>query len=1103
MEVHVNRLGISLTAAVPLLLGLAVPAASGPVAAAPTATPELISDSSGQDPVKVNLMGVWAHPDDDTSIIGPCGVWNQRFDIRCGIIMHTRGEGGSNSVGDESGPALGLRRENEDRASHFRSGTVDIFNTDLVDFFYNTSAPLTEFFWGHERTLERTVRIIRETRPDVMVGFSPAGVGHGNHQYSGRMIWEAITAAADPARFPEHLADGLEPWLVKKTTSGGSTQGSGGQAGPHCTTGFTPAANNLFTVHGVWTGYDSPYAWLPGNVQGMPAGTFKTWAQIGREGNRAHPTQARLMEQGITAPSCSRWGVTQSFVPFQPNSSPLAGRDDALFYGATIADPGGMPLGSLFYLTVDEFFAVAGEPFEVTVHARSGEGTLSAGSVELTVPSGWTVSEPQGIGPITDDAESTATFTVTPSESATAGRFRVSANLTSGEITGYNENLVEIVPGVEGRYQRWGNFAEFDEWAEANSHVAGRSGAVAKIGAGETITLPVDVHNRTATEQSGEVVLSVPAGYSVDAMSKPYSGLAAGEHATVEFALTHTDPDAAGGNTANVQITTTYDDPARSSSESLSLTVVPTTVIAEAPVAPTVDGVEGDGEYAGAALDISRRWEGQECNPNGTDCGEGSFARVSWHGDDLYLFAHVVDDAQSAAATPERCFGHWLVDSVEFLLDPRGNSVDTSSTFKLGVFPFTDDPTGSAGNGVNGPCWTRDADNHQGFSSGPLADTVEGGPNAPGVEVATDAELDPDGVWDGGAYTIEIKVPLDVLPAAVGPTSTPPTGDAASNETDPTFLGLNVTPYDSDTQNFVGQTRLAWSPFGSQQSEPYRWGHAYLDGYEPPADRPTDPREPIIPDSALRGVDSPQTIYQSATNGVTISGLTPTDALTLPKVALTGSSVDVSLSAAEAGTARFFLWDGEHGYIPVFESSCPDDYDGFTACDPSDGAPPPWGTNMSGRVVGDETVSVGAGSSQVSLPLDEATRARLRAHGSLLVSFESEGGGVQAFYVPLAEGFLGPVANVPEVNTVKAGSTVPVRLIDRGVLELADGSPTLTPVVCGLNAATNAAVPTSGQVAGASGNYQWRTGKELAGTCGRLDLRLENGLTYPAYFRFN
>ena len=180
--------------------------------------------------VKINVMGEWAHPDDDTSIIGPCGVWHQRYDVQCGIIMVTRGEGGGNATGTEIGPALGLRRENEDRVAHYRSGTIDIFNVDSVDFFYNTSAPLTQFFWGTE-TLRRITRIIRTTQPDVYIGFSPSlAAGHGNHQMAGRYIWEGVKAAADPNMFPEQLTgpNALSTWQVKKIFSGGSTAGTGG-----------------------------------------------------------------------------------------------------------------------------------------------------------------------------------------------------------------------------------------------------------------------------------------------------------------------------------------------------------------------------------------------------------------------------------------------------------------------------------------------------------------------------------------------------------------------------------------------------------------------------------------------------------------------------------------------------------------------------------------------------------------------------------------------------------------------------------------------------------------------------------------------------------
>src|SRR4051794_18498332 len=377
----VKRFGVVLAAAAAVALAAAPGAKAAPYTA----------DKS----VKINVMGEWAHPDDDTSIIGPCGVWHQEFNVRCGIIMVTRGEGGGNATGTEGGPALGLRRENEDRVAHYRSGTIDIFNIDSVDFFYNQSAPLTQYFWGTE-TLRRITRIIRMTQPDVYIGFSPTlAVGHGNHQQAGRYIWEGLQAAADPSMFPEQLTgpNALSTWQVKKVFSGGATAGTGGTtAAANCTTGFVPTG--VDNVAGVWTGYASPYLWPPGNVQGQPAGSPKIWAQVASEGASAYPTQSRTMQMGTIAPGCSRFGMTNSFVPFQPNVNPdgspnaTAGRDDAILFGATVQDPGGLPLGTLEYLTFSRFFNVAGVPFQATLHLRSGAGTIPAGTAALAVPAG-------------------------------------------------------------------------------------------------------------------------------------------------------------------------------------------------------------------------------------------------------------------------------------------------------------------------------------------------------------------------------------------------------------------------------------------------------------------------------------------------------------------------------------------------------------------------------------------------------------------------------------------------------------------------------------------------------------------------------------------
>lgn len=990
--------------------GTAAAAADGDTAGLTVGEASVATEVS---PTKVDVMGLWAHPDDDAGFTTPCGVWQDRFDVTCGIIMTTRGEGGSNSVGPESGPALGLRRENEDRASHVRSGTVDIYNVDRVDFFYNTSAPLTAEVWDKEEGLRQTVRIVRETQPEIVLASNPVARGHGNHQYAqGRLVWEVVAAAADPTMFPEQLEgpDAVEPWQVKKIVGGGPTTGTGGSTdAPDCTTGFVPDPANPYTVAGFWTGYDSPYVWAEGNVQAQPAGTPKTWAQVGREGGRAHPTQARVMEKGLFAEGCTRYSITKSLVPIQPNSSPDAGRDDAVLFGAYVADPGGMPLGSTFAVEAEEFFVAPDTSFEVTVDARSGEGDVAPGTVALTAPAGWTVSDPQTTGPISDSDTASLTFTVTPGADAALGLQRLAVTFDNGTVTAYNDTQVQLVQAVEGRFQRGGNQVEYDQWAEQYTWLGGRSAAILDIGAGESVTVPVEVTNRSTEAATGTVSLALPAGFAADATSVDFADLAAGEQTTVEFVLTHTVPDALAGS-VEVPVTTTFGD-GDTSTEVLALTVVPTTVIPRLDTAPVLDGLGTEG-YGAQQIDLGGRWEGDECAPDGVDCGAGSTARLGWNGDDLYVQARVVDDVSSAAATPDRCFGHWLVDSLEILLDPSGDSVDTSTTFKTGVFPFTDDAENVNGNGVDGPCWSRDADNHQGFSTGPLAELVEGGLNSPGQEVAVQAVVEADGSYAGGGWDVEVKIPLANLPAAVGPTSAAPTGAQATNAVDPEYLGLNVTPYDSDTQDFIGKTRTAWSAVGGQQSEPYRWGHAYLDGYTPPVDRSTVSDEPIIPDTALLSVDSPQSVWQSATRGVTLSGQQPSRSLTVSDVSITDSEVTVALDSTEAGTARVFLTDGDLTHTPVWTSSCAEDVYGFDACSAEDGAAPPWGSDLGGLLVGSALQDVSTGTSTVTVPVDQAGLDKLAEEGTVLVSYESASGGVNAWSFPVVEKVVDPTGPV-------------------------------------------------------------------------------------------
>ena len=474
------------------------------------------------------------------------------------------------------------------------------------------------------------------------------------------------------------------------------------------------------------------------------------------------------------------------------------------------------------------------------------------------------------------------------------------------------------------------------------------------------------------------------------------------------------------------------------------MSVLPKTTIPQAPATPTLDGVESPGEYPGEALDIGRIWEGgQRCTPDGIDCGtapgvepgspNSTYAKVAWRDDALYFFINVRDEFQSYAVTPEECVAHWLADSVEILIDPRGraseNAMDTAHTFKLGIFPFTNDPDNYNGNGVNGPCWARDADNHQGYSTGPLAATVPNGPNAPGVEVKSTArwvgsnETTVDHSYEGGGYQLEVKIPMSVLPAAI----------------DPERMALNITPYDNDNTAAAGTTtlrhidnsaRLAWSTFGSVQSDPYRWGRARLEGYTPPPDRPTTPGDPILA-KPLDSAASPQTIAQSARNGVPVSGREPAPAsrgISISGVTVSGDQLRLNYNAAASGTVRAYLYDpdpqdGNKSYIRVWNTSCdpatnpPPDY-GLTPCSPADGTTPPWSPNMAGALQASGSAQVGPGAGSLTLSLSAEAVSKLADGASLLVSFVNGEDEAQAFDIPVAA----------TSETGEVGGTVPPTL---------------------------------------------------------------------------
>jgi len=160
------------------------------------------------------VMHATAHPDDENN--GLLAMESHGQGLRVVLATATRGNGGQNEIGPELFESLGVLRTEELLAAHHYDGAEQFF-ARAVDFGYSFSVDETFEKWGRKEIVGDYVRLIRMTRPDVMLTMRPDGPGGGqHHQASARLAAEAATLSGDPAQYPEQLAQGLHAWQPRK-----------------------------------------------------------------------------------------------------------------------------------------------------------------------------------------------------------------------------------------------------------------------------------------------------------------------------------------------------------------------------------------------------------------------------------------------------------------------------------------------------------------------------------------------------------------------------------------------------------------------------------------------------------------------------------------------------------------------------------------------------------------------------------------------------------------------------------------------------------------------------------------------------------------------
>jgi LmbE family N-acetylglucosaminyl deacetylase len=151
-----------------------------------------------------------AHPDDETFGPGATIAKYARQGSEVHLATATRGEAGM--VGDP--PLTDREHLGEVRSGELlaAAGILGIAKVHFLGFLDGQLAAVPR-----EQLVERTVEVIRNVRPHVLVGFGPEGVSrHADHKVMCEVALSAFDRAADPTWYPGQLSSGAGIWAPLK-----------------------------------------------------------------------------------------------------------------------------------------------------------------------------------------------------------------------------------------------------------------------------------------------------------------------------------------------------------------------------------------------------------------------------------------------------------------------------------------------------------------------------------------------------------------------------------------------------------------------------------------------------------------------------------------------------------------------------------------------------------------------------------------------------------------------------------------------------------------------------------------------------------------------
>jgi LmbE family N-acetylglucosaminyl deacetylase len=163
-----------------------------------------------------------AHPDDESFGMGGAIAYYAASGVKITLICSTNGDVGT--VDDEH--LRGYESISALRLDELHCAADALGIRDVVTFGYRDSGMMGTPENQHPDCLVqadpdvvtgRIVREIRRVRPQVIVTFDPyGGYGHPDHIRMYETTTRAFNEAGDPTKYPEQVAEGLEPYQPAK-----------------------------------------------------------------------------------------------------------------------------------------------------------------------------------------------------------------------------------------------------------------------------------------------------------------------------------------------------------------------------------------------------------------------------------------------------------------------------------------------------------------------------------------------------------------------------------------------------------------------------------------------------------------------------------------------------------------------------------------------------------------------------------------------------------------------------------------------------------------------------------------------------------------------